>query len=236
MNRRQHGFNLISLMVGTVVSMISILALLSLYKALVGTSVTTLVSARQDGQLAAAQLTAQKELQSGGFGIADAKAGTQLLLLKNASLNDANSLSGTAQVIPTLPSTASSGDAEGNALVWSYKELPTGSVMCSGLLVQDGALSRLKSTGNCASNVSLSGVTWSQTILIATGQSVPVSGEAKPWPFAARLTTCWPFGRRSDSSTLNYLQVSLKTRASSVDTRNEALVVSNTVCLPNFLE
>ena len=244
---RQRGFTLISLMVGTVVSMVGILALMFLYKDMVQTSVIALSNAKQDGQIASAQLTAQKELLTAGFAVVgasalDAPSPRAIVLLKGTTLSSSNTLPGTPENIPYIPLSTATGDAEGNAIIWSYHETTTGSVQCAGLLAQRDTpgdpyrLYRLQSTGNCSEHLSSSSITWSKTLLIAEGQTVPDTGEAKPWPFAARRTPCWPFGKRSDSSSTKYPQITVRTRASSVDSSGEPLITNTTVCLPNFPE
>lgn len=68
--QRQCGQSLISMMVGLVISLITIAAMLTLYKTMVGVSNEASVAARRDGQMAAGLLAAQMELQSAGFGVA----------------------------------------------------------------------------------------------------------------------------------------------------------------------
>lgn len=65
----QRGLTLISLMVGLLLAMISILAGMLLYKNIVQTTVQTRSDALQDGQIASSMLTLQLELQSAGYGI-----------------------------------------------------------------------------------------------------------------------------------------------------------------------
>ncbi|WP_205343136.1 PilW family protein [Denitrificimonas caeni] len=65
----QRGFTLISLLVGTVLSLLTIVAMLALYKNLVQVAVIATQDANHDGGLASALLTAQLELQSAGFGL-----------------------------------------------------------------------------------------------------------------------------------------------------------------------
>ncbi len=67
--RRQRGQSLISMMIGLVISLITIAAMLTLYKTMVGVSNEASVAARRDGQMAAGLLAAQMELQSAGFGV-----------------------------------------------------------------------------------------------------------------------------------------------------------------------
>lgn len=71
---RQCGASLISLMVGLLLAMISILAGMMLYKNIVHTTVQTRSDALQDGQIASAMLTLQLELQSAGYGFAKGAA------------------------------------------------------------------------------------------------------------------------------------------------------------------
>ena len=66
---KQRAFTLISLMIGTALSMLTILAMLALYKNLVQVAVEATQDANHDGGLASALLTAQLELQSAGFGM-----------------------------------------------------------------------------------------------------------------------------------------------------------------------
>ena len=73
--RGQRGFSLVSLMVGTVVSMIVVVAMVAVYKVTLHLSVSAAQDARSDGQTASALLIAQMALQNAGFGVADAVYG-----------------------------------------------------------------------------------------------------------------------------------------------------------------
>ncbi len=77
----QQGMTLISLMVGLLLSMIGILAAMTLYKNLVHASVEARADAAQDGQLASAMLSLQLEVQSAGYGITSDEPGTHLQLV-----------------------------------------------------------------------------------------------------------------------------------------------------------
>lgn len=63
----QRGTTLISLLVGLVVSMLAILACLSMFHSLVVTSAEAKADARQEGDLSLAVLRLETELQSAGF-------------------------------------------------------------------------------------------------------------------------------------------------------------------------
>ncbi|HMY39191.1 MAG TPA: hypothetical protein PK011_07695, partial [Marinagarivorans sp.] len=65
--RRQTGATLISLLVGMVVSMLAILASLSMFHDLVTTSAEAKTDARQEGDLSLAVLRLDTELQAAGF-------------------------------------------------------------------------------------------------------------------------------------------------------------------------
>lgn len=104
----QRGITLISLMIGTVFSMLTILAMLALYKNLIQVSVEAIQDANHDGGLASAMLTAQLELQSAGFGMSE-----------------------DFDQIVFLHKTAST-----NAILWYYKPSPltTNQKQCVGLI------------------------------------------------------------------------------------------------------
>lgn len=226
MKQTQRGFNLVSLLVGVSLSMISILALLSLYKNLIGVSVQSIQDSRQDGQIAAAVLTAQRELLNAGFRIDPdtVPVTSRVLLLSGATLNN-GALSGTAQTIGTA-------SVVGNAMVWIYKTTSTANATCAGLLVQNGALSRLQGPSGCTQVSQWNSTSWTVVPLIEANQP---SGF-----FTVQYAPCWPFGKSSDTtSTATRVQVVLTAVTSTVDINSTdpqpAYVKSkSTVCLPNL--
>lgn len=68
----QQGVTLISLMVGLLISMLAILASLTLYKNLIAIAADSNIDTMHDGQLAASMLTIQMVLQNAGYGIENA--------------------------------------------------------------------------------------------------------------------------------------------------------------------
>lgn len=226
MKQAQRGFNLVSLLVGVSLSMISILALLSLYKNLIGVSVQSIQDSRQDGQIAAAVLTAQRELLNAGFRIDPdtVPVTSRVLLLSGATLNN-GTLSGTAQTIGTA-------SVVGNAMVWIYKATSTGNAACAGLLVQNGVLIRLQGPSGCTQVSQWNSTSWVAVTLIEANQP---SGF-----FTAQYAPCWPFGKSSDTtSAATRVQVVLTAITSTVDIKSTdpqpAYVKSkSTVCLPNL--
>lgn len=112
---QQRGISLISLMVGTVLSMLTIIAMLALYKNLVQVAVDATQDANHDGGLASALLVAQLELQGAGFGM-------------DKTFNETVSL---RKLLPEPEQ-----PQQYNAILWKYKNLDTVDTSCSGLLVR----------------------------------------------------------------------------------------------------
>jgi len=110
---RQGGQTLISLLIGVLISLITIAAMLVLYKTMIEVSANASRSALRDGQVSAALLAAQMELQSAGFGMP-----------ATASLEDRVVIS----------------DA-GKRVVWRFLEGAQG--RCAGLQVETHGISRL---------------------------------------------------------------------------------------------
>ena len=104
---QQHGISLISLMVGTALSMLTILTMLALFKNLIPVSIESTQNANHDGGLASALLLTQLELQSAGFGILGA---------------------GRDNFLVYPPSST--------AILWRHKDLDSSNISCSGLLVR----------------------------------------------------------------------------------------------------
>jgi len=98
------------MMIGLLISMITIAAILVLYKTMIGISGNASRSALRDGQVASALLAAQIELQSAGFGVPNAE--------------------------PLANKFAISAD--GKQVVWLGKpDLNAGGYQCSGLEIID---------------------------------------------------------------------------------------------------
>lgn len=230
MKTSRKGFSLISLMVGVSLSMISILALLSLYKNLIGVSVQSIQDSRQDGQIVAALLTAQRELQSAGFRL-DAAA-TPIMLLNDAELTN-GILTGMPQALSTATQAA---PATGNALVWSFRPNATGNPICVGLLMkkdpgkETGTLMHLHGAASCTQVSQWSTTSWTTSTLIESNQ--PASF------FSAVYTPCWPFGKTADTM-VSHLQVTMNADTStldisSTDPQRRYVRDVSSACLPNL--
>ena len=106
----QRGQSLIGMMVGLVISLLTIGAMLAVYKTSIGISSNASQTALRDGQVSAALLAAQIELQQAGYGI-------------EADADEILSVS-----------------ANGKDVVWRYRSEIGGASQCAGLrLVATGA-------------------------------------------------------------------------------------------------
>lgn len=101
--RHQAGITLIGMMVGLVISLLTISAMLAIYKTSIDISVNASRSALRDGQMSAALLAAQIELQQAGYGIAPGEAG----------------------VLSVSP--------DGQQVLWRYSAYPQAGSRCAGL-------------------------------------------------------------------------------------------------------
>ncbi|AOY00667.1 PilW family protein [Jeongeupia sp. USM3] len=115
---QQRGISIISMMVGLTISMIVVLAMMSLYKTTVKTTLESKSSAVKDGSRISAFLTVESALQSAGYGVeyADAAALAGALFAFQKDGDD-----DFAAFDPTLIGTKSNA-----ALVWSWSSVSNG--------------------------------------------------------------------------------------------------------------
>ncbi len=208
------------MMVGLVISSLSILAMLSLYRNLVHQAADSIIRSTLDGQLAAGLLTAQIELQSAGFGITSAAVNQDLILLAGANLSPGGMLSGTIQNIV-------GSEQEGEAIVWGSN--PTRSAyLCSALLARDGGLTLLRSAP-CSAAIQFSSVDWSakSVALIAPG----TLNASQAVSIKTQVDACWPYGKSFANPAV---QVVIGAGASTLNTDTAYAASSYTVCLPNL--
>lgn len=227
MKRPQRGFNLISLMIGMTLSLISILAMLALYKNMVGISVRSIQDAQQDGQVSAGFLTAQLEMRNAGFGM-DLPISNSIVLLAGATLTSGTLRASNSYTPPV--------DNTGNALIWVSKVSTTADATCSGLLVQSGQLVHLKAASSCRAITDWGTTTWTQTTLVA-GPKNPADdasyGNLQPASFfRTESAQCWPYGK-TDTLT-SHLKVIMTASISAKDSDGNAVKSVSEVCLPNI--
>jgi hypothetical protein len=214
---RQHGATLIATMVGLVISMVVILAMLTVYKTTTRVTGEAGRSAATDGQRLAGLFAAQTLLQGAGYGITTAKFGTDLIVLSGAAMSGVE-LTGTL---------VSASPTNGNAIVWGGVTAGTG-YMCSGLYAPAaGGLIRLPATA-CASAESWDTVAWQQIPLV-TEQRLREQDKTADRAVSIQVrsgSTCQPFGITGSGN----LQVVLQTYNSTTT----GLPVTATTCLSNF--
>lgn len=221
--RKQHGAGLISLMVGIVISMLIMLAMMTLYRDTIHTAVSAGQDATSDGERASGLLAAQILLQAAGFGITAPALGADLIVLGGATLDSSTR---------RLSGSVASAGVEGNAIVWSVGTTTgTGIVQCSGLYAPaGGGLQRLLPTP-CTSSTQWAAATWSTSALVTDTRTVSVA--AMPTDAAG----CQPFGLAVTGGVV----VTLKSTHSTVlpaitpaPSVPPGLPIEITVCLANF--
>lgn len=220
----QAGVTLISLMVGLTISMIAIVAMLTVFKNVILTTSSSRAGASTDEQRTAALLRANINLQDAGYGIDLASSPRDLLVLENATLDKAtNRLAGSLAANAT----------QGNAVVWSLRpDLAT--TQCAGLFFDaatdgSGGLKYLP-TQNCPAGAQGSWQTlvWAPEVWAGIRQTPPADLDLPvlsqvTWTLQAR--PCKPFGITGTDGSLTLVQIT---------NNGKDAFLSDTVCLINF--
>jgi hypothetical protein len=233
----QQGFNLISLMIGMVISLITVLAMLSLYRTLVGISVESASLAKVEGQKASGLLTAQIALQQAGFGLPvigtkRPQLGRDLVFIRDATLskadeNNVRKLSG-GTVTDFTKADPVKGSL-GNAIIWGFNtstitETPTAAAyQCSGLVSTSSGLVLLKPV-RCTSPQAWASLDWSTADLINE-----MGSDTQGAYMQIVDSTCWPF---STNEGVHAVQVRFPVL--DLEPQPEPLATSFTTCLSNF--
>lgn len=236
LSRTQQGFSLISLMLGATLSLLSIIAMMTLYKNLVTNAIVATEDAQQDGQVASARLTIQRGLQAAGYGIENATTGN----------SNALELRSDAQLSVNLTTFASMGnsvsipgDTAGNLLFWRYKD--GSSSYCHGVMSNAGGLYEL-SVDSASCTGSFTGQTWTIRPLVSPPQDLGALARGAGddptrdaaivdlAPFQVNKASCWPYGQNADSTLTGkgFLQLAYD----SAVTLGQS--TKTTVCLTNF--
>lgn len=250
----QRGFTLVSLMVGLVISMLVILAMLSLFRVVLhftfDQSSGMQPTAAQDRQATTGLLTVQNQLQSAGFGIASAASNTNFAVVSGAALASTNKVTGTAVTLPTTATTYA------NAIFWESNPTQTTATTawtCQGLISSsaDNSVSLLQAAGSCNPvSTQWSSKVWTVTPLIGAN-ILPAINAAPPVPpnltFQASTGTgaCWPYGAEVNTASLPASAASAVSGLTSSQTHTAGLSIrinwttnsgsnSWTTCLPNF--
>ncbi|MDZ4262821.1 MAG: hypothetical protein U1B30_10895 [Pseudomonadota bacterium] len=178
MLRPQCGMSLISLMVGLLLSMISILAGVMLYQNMARVSIESRTDAIQDGQLASAMLALQLELQSAGYGIDPEAPGTHIQRV----------VEGTTQT-----------------LYWRYRETAPAGFVCRAFRIEDidnNSRRQLQllapvNAASCTADAALPALAgeWAATSVQAEFRASAAGADSLP-AIAITLAprTCFPYG------------------------------------------
>ncbi|MBB5193538.1 Tfp pilus assembly protein PilW [Silvimonas terrae] len=250
MNQRpssQRGWTLTSLMVGMVISLLVIIAMLSLYRIVARMTFDPASGmqpvAAQDRQATTGFLAAQNQLQSAGFGVAGAARNTDIILVNTAA-------NGSSTVI-SIPNTGTA--VAGNAIYWDSNLNPTGTAswVCKGLISQSAqdpvatslttwSLTLVQASGSCnpvSSKWNASPSIWTSSSVLASGLPAAVTFSA-----SASAGACWPFGAEVGSGMLALGSMTALASSQSavagvqVQMGWSTSTGSNswTTCLPNF--
>ncbi|NHQ86419.1 hypothetical protein HA050_09860 [Iodobacter sp. HSC-16F04] len=145
--KSQSGVSLISMLVGITISLITALAMLTLFRHSIKITADTTQISKQDAERTSAMTIAPILLQDAGFGINNARVSDNIIALKGAAFS-ASKLSGTV---------AASGETA-NALVW-LRNLGT-NFQCSALFAVPGKGLLLLGPINCTGLSTWSTASW----------------------------------------------------------------------------
>lgn len=217
-NKKQEGFTLISLLVGLSISLIIIVALMSLYRTVVQASNASITRANTNGSLNNSILIAQNMLQQAGYGIVYSNQATitnNVIILRNATFNSAT-LSGQAVKVP---SSQGANSVSGNAVIWGWIEPSTSTYYCQGLIFYNNTLYQLNAS-SCTSANNWANTTWAYNVLV-------LNGLASTSNFVAAYNTCSNYGS-------NYVASTPIITINPVYSDGEVNNTSSSVCLSNL--
>lgn len=208
---QQRGLSIIELMVGMVLALITVMAMLSVYKSTAKTTAESKLGANIDGQIAVGLLTADRFLQGAGYG--------------NAS---AWTISSTG-VVSTL---ASGTNLQG--VIWNYGD----NTHCQALTASGANLlfyygSSASGGYSCSSPPALpSSGSASQAVLIsAPSPTIPSAPTAASTTIAVSQQNCTPFGITASGAM--YASGSYTVTLNTTGYAGNQ-VVHSTTCLVNF--
>lgn len=156
--KQQRGLTLISLMVGLTLSLLTIAAMMAMYRITVGVAADAGRTARFNGEISNALFVAKNKLQAAGFGIVNPAYDTDLLILQGAALVS-GALTGSAVEIND------EGIAAGNAVVWTWED-PDNDVdrRCEVLLAPGSGADLIYISGRpCTSAAEWASIAWGTT-------------------------------------------------------------------------
>lgn len=221
---KQSGISLIGLMVGLFISMMCILASLTLYKNLIHVAAESKVDTVFDGQMTTALMVAQMQIQTAGFGIDDA---------------------GTDDIVVQTTPQAGSVDAK-SELLWRYQEGAT--VKCVGLVDETVSVTENSESyifrrlmmqqvdSGCNTTTNLVDMTWTPSSVLARWNRIGtlktyINGGNNLFNYSLATVQCSPFGAVAQDQ---HLQITITTPSSTtLNTSAGTAENSLLLCLPN---
>lgn len=225
---RQQGISLVSLMVGTTISLLVMAGLMQVFKNVVTTTQSAQQDATADGDVATALLTAGWAVQSAGFGIVNPKETTDLLLLRDASLS-AGKLTGVPVIVGGI-FTATAG--KGTAWIWRNKARASDTVtQCQALWAPIPSADPNATAAQRQAGLQLLGpvTPCPSDMLTATWGAVQVLATTGTFALSTQWEACHPMGHAWNASTPQMhigVQISTANRA--------GIALREYWCLRNF--
>lgn len=144
----QRGQTLIGMMVGLLISLLSIIAMVAIYKTSIAIAANASQTALRDGQISAAMLAAQVEMQQAGYGIDPAESGV-------LAVSD-----------------------DGKQVLWRYRDGPASTSLCAGLRLVTDAVDASIPIIPAESGSDVRGLYWLPEKSCATVEPAPTWGSA----------------------------------------------------------
>lgn len=211
--QRARGATLISLMVGMTISMLVVAAMMLVFRNLARTTGEALRDAQYDDSLVAGLLASGLTLHEAGFGVAGARLGTHLIVVRGASMNG-QQLQGSTVISGT--------ERTGNLVIWQ-QELGNGT-QCSGLLApSSGGLLRLQPT-DCSNPGQWESLNWNSLVMTRALTTEAITITATELPGSS---SCAPFG-------IATAQGHLRIVLSALNSNGIALTAAE--CINNFAD
>lgn len=222
------------------ISLITVLAMLSLYRTLMSVTLESAELATSEGQKASGLSTAQIALQQAGFGLpltgaTKSQVGKDLMVISGAVLSEPSTSDGeTRRLTAGTPVDMATADpiqgALVNAIVWGYNpsaattEPLTDDYRCGGLVFTGTALVLLRPM-KCTRAEQWKSLNWTSIDLIN-----PVDATEQGAFIQVRPATCWPF---STNEGVSAWQVLFPVKADATGEPKPS-TISFTTCLANF--
>lgn len=209
--RHQAGTTLISLLIGLLISMLCMIGLLTTYRTVVKTGVSSRIGATHDTELQNSLNVSQTMIQNAGFGL----EGDNHLLVANITVDTKTT----------------------SALLWRYKA--NGSLICQGLAdIADTSNKRklivLNDDTDCDSTSNLDALSWTneRTLAHLTDYSSDNSNPQQV-TFAKTLSNCTPFGSAMSENVTSHPVVTISAKTSTQNIAGLA-AIQVPVCILNL--